>query len=201
MWIVWIMVCLAAYLIGSIPVAYILVKKAQGIDVREVGSGNVGTTNSFRAAGKTTGFLVFGCDVLKGLIPTWAAFVIDGNALALLAGICMLLGHIFPVWLQFKGGKGVAVTLGAGLALVPLLAVISLLCFGLVLVLSGYVSVGSCVGVLMLALLCLFTGQHWLVTLMFFIFAIVVLIRHKNNLIKVANGQEERMVKLLYRNK
>lgn len=196
---VWFLVCLVAYFVGSIPVAYIAVKKAEGVDIRQVGSGNVGTTNSMRTAGYGVGALVLLLDVLKGLVPVWGAKLIGGEALAMLAGLCMLAGHVFPVWLQFRGGKGVAVTLGAGLALVPKLALIGVLVWAVLLVVTGYVSLGSCLGVLAVAVACLVTAQHWLITLMFFIFSVVVMISHRENFVRLAQGKEQRLIKIFPR--
>src|SRR5690242_10288431 len=95
-----------SYLLGSIPFG-LLVARAKGVDLRKVGSGNVGATNVVRTLGKPLGFMVFALDFLKGLVPTLVGRA-DDDAVALLFGIAAVLGHVFPVWLKFKGGKGVA---------------------------------------------------------------------------------------------
>jgi len=134
-----------AYLIGSIPFSY-LVARRKGIDVRTVGSGNVGATNVMRSAGRAAGLAAFALDFLKGSLATWLALRLAGPTIAAVAAVIAVLGHMYPAWLSFKGGKGVATGAGAFLPILPVAAVIGLLTFGVVAWLTRYASVGSIAG-------------------------------------------------------
>ena len=112
MWLLWTALIIGSYLLGSIPNAYIIVKLIKGIDIRKVGSGNVGSTNSVRAAGKGAGLLVFACDVLKGVIPVLIGMLISDTA-ALTAGLAAFLGHLFPIWLKFSSVKAPSAVVNA----------------------------------------------------------------------------------------
>ncbi len=196
-----------AYLLGSIPIGFI-VARARGIDLRKVGSGNVGATNAGRALGKRIGIAVFAGDALKGLIPTilagWVdersgvALSTDGVALSL--GVAAILGHVFPVWLRFQGGKGVATSAGvcAGLHWQTVLVVIVL--WYLVLRLTRYVSVASMVaacaapfafvaGVGLDAAL----GERRAVTAFLAALAVLILVLHRKNIARLVRGQEHRV--------
>ena len=121
---------LGAYLIGSIPFG-LLAGKMQGIDIRAHGSGNIGATNVFRTLGKPAGLSVFALDFLKGWFPVWLSSrsATDAGVLPVLAAVCAILGHNYPVWLKFKGGKGIATSGGVLLGVIPwaLLAAIVIL--------------------------------------------------------------------------
>lgn len=142
-----------SYLIGSIPTAYLAVRWTQGADIRRIGSGNVGATNAARVAGPGTGALVFLVDAAKGaaasVLPLMAFQATNGNearalnAMRLLCGSVAVLGHNFPCWLRFQGGKGVATTLGAVVAVDAPAAGIAALTWALVLAASRYVSIAS----------------------------------------------------------
>ena len=108
MWLTWLILIIAAYLIGSIPCAFLLVKLASGRDIRKFGSGNPGSANSVRAAGPVIGGLVFLCDGHKSALPTLVGLLLVGPSLAACAGLAAFIGHLYPVWLRFEGGKGVA---------------------------------------------------------------------------------------------
>jgi acyl phosphate:glycerol-3-phosphate acyltransferase len=135
----------AAYFLGSIPFGLILAKLFVGSDIRKSGSGNIGATNVARVVGPSAGVLTLVLDVAKGAAAVWlAARFTDQNSTAItLAGVAALLGHCFPVWLRFKGGKGVATALGVFLMLAPLAALGALLVFIIVSVTWRYVSLGS----------------------------------------------------------
>ena len=193
MWLTWLIVIIAAYLMGSIPCAYLLVKLKNGQDIREFGSGNPGSTNSVRAAGPLIGSLVFICDGLKSAIPTLVGLLLSGPGLAVCAGFAAFLGHIFPIWLSFRGGKGVACTLGIGLVLAPYCALIALGVWLLTIIVTGYVSLGSCCGVLVAFLLCLFTAKPWMVTLFFAVAMAMVLVRHRSNFQHIKDGTENKV--------
>jgi len=143
-----------AYLLGSIPVGYLLVKLFRHEDIRSVGSGNIGATNVLRSGGKGLGAATFALDVIKGAaavaLGAWMASILqpslpfrDAQALAAVSAV---LGHMFPIWLRFRGGKGVATGFGVFLVAAPLAALAAISLFVIVLVLSRYVSLASILG-------------------------------------------------------
>ncbi|HET7105192.1 MAG TPA: glycerol-3-phosphate 1-O-acyltransferase PlsY [Candidatus Acidoferrum sp.] len=140
-----ILLLAAAYFLGSIPFGLILAKLFAGGDIRKSGSGNIGATNVARVAGLAAGILTLALDAAKGSAAVWLAgrFTDQSSTLMTLAGIIALLGHCFPVWLKFKGGKGVATALGVFLVLAPLAALASLFIFAVVSAAWRYVSLGS----------------------------------------------------------
>jgi glycerol-3-phosphate acyltransferase PlsY len=141
--LVWIL--LAAYFLGSIPFGLFLAKLLGGSDVRKAGSGNIGAANVARVVGPLAGILTLLLDTAKGAAAVWLAarFTHESAVWMMLAALAALVGHCFPVWLKFKGGKGVATALGVFLALCPLAALIALLLFALVVACWRYVSLGS----------------------------------------------------------
>ena len=190
-----------SYLIGSIPSGLIL-SKATGVDIRTSGSGNIGATNVTRLLGKKLGILTLICDVLKAVIPMLAAhwyFVRSGMAakphevdLAVsLCGGAAFLGHLFPIYLKFKGGKGVATALGVFLILEPLAVLISLFIFIAVVYLSGYVALGSLlVSALMTLWIWLLGGSPNHVFLAFFI-GVLIWLKHSDNIKRLLAGTEK----------
>ncbi|HXC49175.1 MAG TPA: glycerol-3-phosphate 1-O-acyltransferase PlsY [Candidatus Sulfotelmatobacter sp.] len=135
----------AAYFLGSIPFGLILAKLLAGSDIRKSGSGNIGATNVARVAGPAAGIFTLTLDVAKGAAAVWLAgrFTEQSSTAMTLAGVTALLGHCFPIWLKFKGGKGVAPALGVFLMLAPLAALGALFVFIVVSVAWRYVSLGS----------------------------------------------------------
>lgn len=195
MWLTWLILIIAAYLIGSIPCAFLLVKLANGRDIRKFGSGNPGSTNSVRAAGPVIGGLVFLCDGLKSALPTLVGLLLEGPGLAACAGLAAFIGHLYPVWLRFEGGKGVACMLGMGLVVVPGIAGICFSIWVVLTLLTGYVSVGSCAGACTAFFLCLFTGQPWVFTLLFAVTAALVVLRHRTNIQHILDGTERKVLR------
>lgn len=186
-------VLLAAYLLGSIPFSY-LVGRRHGVDVRTVGSGNVGATNVMRSVGRGAGLAAFALDFLKGTAVTLVAMSVERDgALPALAAAAAVLGHMYPVWLRFRGGKGVATGAGAFLPLVPLATVAALAAFGLALALTRYVSVSSLVGCATLAAVAFAlrgpSAVAWSATAT----ALLVLWKHRANLARIARGTESRL--------
>jgi glycerol-3-phosphate acyltransferase PlsY len=188
-----VLVLVASYLLGSIPFSF-LVGRAFGVaDVRRVGSGNVGATNVLRSAGKTAGLLALLLDAAKGaaasLLALW--LVPDRPAVAALAAVAAVLGHMYPVWLRFQGGKGVAAGLGAFAPLVPKAAMAATGVFLLTLMATRYVSISSIVGTATLAALAFVFGSPavaWAATLT----AVLVVVRHRSNLKRLHDGSERR---------
>jgi glycerol-3-phosphate acyltransferase PlsY len=183
-----------AYLLGSIPFS-LFVARAFGVaDVRRVGSGNVGATNVLRAAGRRAGALALALDVAKGasatLLATWLA---PGSEVPPLAAVAAVLGHMHPVWLRFRGGKGVATGVGAFAPLAPWPALGGLVAFALALGATRIASVGSMVGAATLAVLVWATeGRGPLATAAAFTAALVIL-QHRSNLARLRHGTEPRL--------
>jgi glycerol-3-phosphate acyltransferase PlsY len=188
-------VAAVAYLIGSIPFSF-LVARAFGVeDVRRVGSGNVGATNVLRNAGKAAGALALLLDIGKGAAATaLAGRLAPGEAaLPAVAAVAAVIGHMYPVWLRFEGGKGVATGLGAFAPLLPKAALAALAAFAVVAAATRYVSLGSIGGGLVLAALVLAARGPDPVALAAALTAALVVLRHRSNLRRILGGIERRV--------
>jgi acyl phosphate:glycerol-3-phosphate acyltransferase len=187
-----IIVMIFSYLLGSIPTGYI-VGALGGVDIRKAGSGNIGATNVARVVGKKRGLLTLIVDVGKGFIPVFVAgrLGLSDTAMALVATLAFL-GHLYPVFLKFQGGKGVATALGALLALAPMATVILMVVFALVAVSSRLVSLSSIVAALAapITLWSLFYSPSVIATGVFF--AVMILVRHRDNIQRLFAGTEPR---------
>ncbi|WP_242929419.1 glycerol-3-phosphate 1-O-acyltransferase PlsY [Pontibacter vulgaris] len=196
--------CIAAYLIGSISTAVWLGKAYYGIDIRQHGSGNSGATNTFRVLGKKPGTIVMLIDIFKGWVATsLAGLLVIFNAIEpdnlvifqLILGALAVVGHIFPVYERFKGGKGVATLLGMMLAIQPQVALVCMLIFVIVLLTSKYVSLGSMIAALAFPILLLLPRFHpdnpILIIFGFVLFAMVVL-THRKNINRLLTGEESK---------
>ncbi|HDT15074.1 MAG TPA: glycerol-3-phosphate 1-O-acyltransferase [Firmicutes bacterium] len=189
----------AAYIAGSIPTGYWLIKALKGIDIRTIGSGNIGATNVKRAAGTKWFFVVLFFDALKGFVPVFAAAAFWGGAypyIGVVAGACAILGHTFTLFLGFKGGKGVATGLGVFLALAPLSVITSLLVFGSLLLIFKYISLGSIAAAVMLPFFVFVYGEggHSDIVLIFSAaVAVFVAVKHKDNIVRLAKGTENKI--------
>ena len=207
--IITIVLCVVAFFVCAIPFGLIFAKRFGNVDVRTVGSGNIGTTNVTRAAGKKVGALTLLCDVLKGFVMTFggklilANFVEGGADELLLRGNCGVLlcwiyfacicGHCFSPYLGFKGGKGIAVGLGGALGFTPGVAVTMLLVFLAVALPTAYVSLGSaCAAVSLPVLGLLLGGAHFDSAIVLCLTAAVVLFRHRENIIRLTRGEESK---------
>lgn len=190
-----ILCILCSYCIGSIPFGLVL-SRGTGIDIRSAGSKNIGATNVTRLLGKKLGTLTLLCDLLKGYLPMLiAAHLLEGTSsqhLAIaLCGAAAVLGHMFPIYLRFKGGKGVATALGAFLYLAPLAVLGCLLVFIALVYFSGFVSLGSLLGSLSILLwLPLLHAPYWKLWLAAFIVA-MIWIKHAHNISRLLNGTEK----------
>lgn len=193
-----------AYLIGSINFSVIFSKKMAGFDVREKGSGNAGTTNMLRSVGKKAAAITLVCDILKGVVAILIALLIgrmvDGantSALVQTAGIAVILGHTFPIFFKFKGGKGVATSLGV---LIMSNWQIGLIClvFALILIaLTQMVSVGSIAAAVLYPVLTLFIPQNYIAEGNYLIYsillAVLIIFNHRENVKRLLNGTENRI--------
>lgn len=181
-----------AYLLGSIPFAY-LAGRAKGVDIRTVGSKNVGATNVFRTLGKRIGIAVMLLDIGKGVAATLIARALTESPWPLVAGAAAIVGHVFPVWLRFKGGKGVAVGGGAVIGLVPVVSLIVLGTWIVVVALTRYVSLASIAAAVAFPVGALLLGEHW-PTLLFSLFASgAVIVRHRANMGRLLKGTEPKL--------
>jgi glycerol-3-phosphate acyltransferase PlsY len=194
-----------AYLAGSVPSAVWAGKIFHGIDVREHGSGNAGATNTVRVLGWKTGIPVLMFDLFKGwlaaMLPRFLDAAPEGSetlmVLQIVCGLAAILGHVFPVFAGFRGGKGVATTFGVLLTLHPLLTLTCAGIFLLVLLISGYVSLSSMIAVAMfpILLLALFrTPSVWLTAFSVFV-AVAVIITHTKNIKRLLKGEEKRFIR------
>ena len=180
---------LLCYLLGSIPFG-ILISKIAGIsDLREVGSGNIGATNMMRAGGKKLAALTLLLDLAKGAIATWVTCItLDGN-MGSLGLFIVTIGHIFPVWLGFKGGKGVATFLGSLLVLKPLLGGIFILLWGITFAVTRISAKAAMIAVCIMPL-----GAYALIGLQAALFvgctAMIIIYRHKDNIMRMLGGSE-----------
>lgn len=188
-----ILMLLAAYLLGAIPTGIILTKLTGGEDIRNVGSGNIGATNVYRTAGRKLGLLTLFGDCLKGIIPMLLAIQwgFEGGSLALV-GLAAQLGHCFPVYLGFKGGKGVATALGVFLVISPgsILLVLSL--FLVVLGKWRYISLASISCAAAIPFLVLILEGSFMVFLVSCFIAALVIWRHKENIDRLLSGTESK---------
>lgn len=185
-----------SYLIGSIPSAYLLVKWLTGTDVREVGSGNVGATNVTRVAGFQAGLVVFIADLVKGWVAVrgLAPWLVTPLAPAtqLACGLAAVLGHLFPVWLQFRGGKGVATTIGVLVGAMPAVAVVWLVVWVLVFFPSRTVSLASLAAAVTIPITQLLTHRSRSEVLLGAILAVLIMMRHRANIARLLQGTEHR---------
>lgn len=184
---------IAAYLIGAIPFGLIVVKLMTGADVRASGSGNIGATNVLRTTGRLAGVLTLLLDAGKGFLAVWLADKLTGGATLWmsLAALAVLLGHAFPVWLKFKGGKAVASFVGAFAYLtpVPLLAVVLLFVF--VVVWTRYLSLGSVIAAGLFPFACwMILHPRWPVLLSALGAAILIIYRHRDNIARIRADEE-----------
>ncbi len=216
-------IVIIGYLLGSIPTGF-LVARWKGVDIRKQGSGNIGATNVFRTLGKGPGIFVFVCDALKGVAAVliaeailskhpiiWHSEVVHQadviketirfmpSAVAgIIGAIACILGHNFPVWLKFKGGKGVATSLGMVFGLVPFIGVVAFAIWGIVLFATGYVSLASIIASLSVPAMVALTihGSDRTPLLIFMLLAaLLIVLRHRANIIRLVNGTENRFRK------
>ncbi len=198
-WTAWALLP-ASYLLGSIPFGFVLTRVVKGIDVRTVGSGNIGATNAARAMGRGWGVVVGVLDALKGLVPTvlLAPLVLEPGqgrlVLALLAGLGAVLGHCFPVWLSFRGGKGVATAGGAVLGIDPVVFLWGAATWIVALLATRYVGLASILmtGAFAVAALALRRETPLFATLAGLVF-LLILLRHRANLVRMIAGTEPRI--------
>lgn len=193
---------IVAYLLGAIPFGLLVGKFFFHTDVRRVGSGNIGATNVARAAGKKAAILVLVLDTLKSFLPAWLAKVWlvpdagDGAAMAwwpAVIGFAAFAGHVFPVYLGFRGGKGVATALGVLFALVPWIALAGLGTYALVYGATRVSSLGSLAAVLLTTLLSVFFAAYPAYTVVVLAMMLLILVRHAGNIRRLIHREESKV--------
>jgi acyl phosphate:glycerol-3-phosphate acyltransferase len=197
--VIYFAAAVVAYLLGSIPVGFIAGRMA-GVDVRNHGSGNIGATNTLRVLGKKYGYSVFVADVLKGFLAVRIALWLSrfdpstASFIGILAAFFVVVGHSFPVWLGFRGGKGVAAAAGACLGLVPLATFVAIVVWLATFLIFRYVSLASIIAAITLAVGALFLGYANNPVLLTFtcLIAILIILRHRSNIVRLMQGRESR---------
>lgn len=183
----------AGYLLGSIPFAFLLARR-KGIDLRRAGSGNVGASNVLRTSGASLGVLAMTLDGLKGVLAVLLAQgVAPGSTVPVAAGLASVVGHVYPAWLRFQGGKGVATAAGAFAVLAPLAAAIAVGVFAIAVLTTRMISVGSVSAAVALAVAAIATDSPRLVSAGAAIAAVLVVYRHRGNLSRLIAGTERRV--------
>ena len=206
-----LLLIITAYLIGSIPTALIISKHFFGVDIREYGSGNMGATNTFRVLGSKFGTIVMIGDMLKGvlavalfnLLPYYLTNELDRTNLMIGLGLAAVAGHIYPIWAQFRGGKGVATLFGMLLAIQPVVAASCVGVFLLVLFLTRYVSLSSILASVALPICVLWIYNEKEVFYRVFAVAVsaLVVLTHQKNISRLLKGNENRVPILKYRDR
>ena len=203
----YIIVAIIAYAIGSINFSVIISRKMAGFDVREKGSGNAGTTNMLRSVGKKAAVITLICDVLKGVFAVLIALIAgkiakdaDQAFLVQIAGILVVVGHTFPIFFEFKGGKGVATSLGVLLMINWKIGLICLVFALVIMVFSRMVSMGSIGAAVLFPVLTLFINNHFIVEangIKYFVFSLIlaafVIFNHRENIKRIASGNENKL--------
>ena len=199
-----VVIAVIAYLIGSVNFSVILSKKMAGFDVREKGSGNAGTTNMLRSVGKKAAAITLICDILKGVVAILIAMligkIVQGSNSALLvqiAGIAVILGHTFPIFFKFKGGKGVATSLGVLIMSNWQIGLICLVFALILIILTQMVSVGSIAAAILYPVLTLFIPQNYIIPGNYIIYsvilAVIIVFNHRENVKRLLSGTENRI--------
>ena len=201
----YIAVAIIAYLLGSISFSVIFGKKFAGIDVRKEGSKNAGATNTLRTAGKKAAILTLICDILKGVIAVFIGFIVgnifadtDKALLVQIAGICVVIGHVFPIFFKFKGGKGVATSLGVLLVINWQIALICLVFALLIMAVTRIVSVGSILAAALFPILTIFIHEHYIINngnyiIFGILLAALVIFLHRKNIQRMLAGEENKL--------
>lgn len=203
----YIIIAIIAYAIGSINFSVLISKKIAGFDVREKGSGNAGTTNMLRSVGKRAAAITLLCDILKGIVAILIALIagkivknVDKAVLVQIAGILVVVGHTFPIFFDFKGGKGVATSLGVIMMINWKIGLICLVFALVIMAFSRMVSMGSVGAAILFPVLTIFINTNFIVEangMKYFVFSIIlasiVIFNHRANIQRIANGTENKL--------
>ncbi len=183
---------LASYLLGSIPSGLILSKMLNKGDLRKAGSGNIGATNALRVGGRLLGALTLIFDLLKGLVVIILTIFLEQKFIAVYGFVC-ILGHIFPIWLNFKGGKGVATVLGVILGLNPLIALLMSMIWIVIFKFSKISSVASLISLFLSIVTLIVIGTNYVNSIFLALILILIVYKHKDNIIRLYRGEESKI--------
>ena len=191
---------IAAYIIGSVPTAYIFGRVLKGIDIREYGSGNVGATNVFRVIGKGPGIIALIIDIMKGFISAtylasgfmYLAPVTRPELYRILVGLSVIAGHNWTILLRFKGGKGVAASAGVVIGLIPKIFWLGFLVWLITFFITGFVSLGSIIAVISIPIFTLAFGEPAEIVVFTCLLCLIIVYKHKPNIRRLARGEEKR---------
>ncbi|HAZ09817.1 MAG TPA: acyl-phosphate glycerol 3-phosphate acyltransferase [Candidatus Omnitrophica bacterium] len=191
----------SAYIIGSIPTAYIFGRVLKGIDIREYGSGNAGATNVFRVIGKTPGMIVLIIDIIKGYIAAtylasgfmYLAPVTRPELYRILFGLSAIAGHNWTLFLKFKGGKGVAASAGVVIGLIPKIFWLGFLVWLITFFITGFVSLGSIIAIISIPIFTLAFGEPVEIVVFMCLLCLIIVYKHKPNIRRLARGEEKRI--------
>jgi len=190
----WALLIIAAYLVGSIPVGLILGKLIWKKDLRRYGSHNIGATNAWRILGKKAGILIFLLDFLKGQLGVlMGAYIFGLPGAMVVGGFFAMLGHMFPLFLGFKGGKGVATSLGVICALMPCVTAIVVVVWLAIVLLTRYVSLGSIVAAVLAPILAATFREPTIYFLFVLVMAAFIVLRHRENIARLKDGRENKI--------
>ena len=191
-----IIIIVIFYLIGSLPFALILTKLSGFGDIRKIGSGNVGATNVLRTGNKFLAFIVLGLDIIKGFIPFLILeFYFDGIDLLIKLFIChfAVLGHIFPIWLKFKGGKGVATYIGFLIGANSLIGFLFLITWMIVALITKYSSLSSLIATLIAPSYFIFINSNYYIVIFFIYLTLIIILKHQKNIKRLLNKTENKI--------
>ena len=186
----YLIVGITSYLMGSIPFGFILTKIFLKKDIREIGSGNIGATNTLRAGNKLVGYSTLILDIVKAVIPV-IYVKMNYPELIYIASLCAFLGHVFPIWLKFKGGKGVATYVGILFSINILLGLIFVISWGVIFLISRYSSLSSIIGSLSVPLYLFITTEKSSV-IFFITMFVLIFFTHRENIIRLKNREESK---------
>ncbi len=190
----YLLLFLMSYLLGAIPTAFIVGKMAKGIDIRQHGSGNIGTTNAFRVLGIKPALMVLVVDIIKGFLGVKLGFLLIGTEwAAIFGGISAVAGHNWPIYLRFKGGKGVATACGVIIALAPKVILLLILIWVVIIWITKYVSLASVIAAFSAPIAFLLFKQPVPYVIFSFIVAAFVIYRHRTNIQRLLKGQEAKV--------
>lgn len=188
-----IIVSIISYMLGNISVSFLIAKYASGIDIRKHGSGNAGATNVLRTLGAKAAAPAFLGDALKGFLAVLIGKFIGGEDGQIFAGIFVVLGHNWPILLNFKGGKGIATTIGVMIAINPYIVAAIVPIGIIIIIISRYVSLASITGMIIFPIAMLYTNQPIKQVLFSFLLSIMALYRHSSNIKKLIEGKESKL--------
>jgi len=190
----YVICALFGYLLGGFSTAITLSVFFENEDIRTVGSGNAGATNMLRNYGWKAGLLTFGCDVLKGFVATWVGLWAFGETAAVICGVCAVIGHIFPIYYGFKGGKGISASVGMMLMLAPVPMLVVVVLMGILVYATKIVSIGSIVGnILMLIAIWAFKSHDLVLCIGATIVVLLNLYSHRENIVRLFKRSENKM--------